>query len=222
VKILALELSTTLGSLAWLDDRFHHGSSVNGATAAGDFDPPFASNWQNDRRNSGSFFENLQMAIKQFGLPEIIVVGLGPGSYAGTRIAISVAIGLQAAARARLIGFPSVCAIEGIDDYAIVGDARRSSFYYARIRERRLVEDFQLFREDELHDKINQLDSGVRIISSDLLPQFKRLEQRFPSAMILAELGCSEEPGFRVPPLEPIYLREPHVTIPKPILQNSP
>jgi tRNA threonylcarbamoyladenosine biosynthesis protein TsaB len=222
MKVLALELSTTRASLAWLNGGLRQTSNANGAAGGGEFSGSFAEDWPNDRQNSGLFFENLQRVIKKFGLPELIVVGLGPGSYAGTRIAISAAIGLQAAGRARLMGYPSVCAIEGFDSYAIVGDARRSSFYFARVRDRNLVEGLQLFREDELHDKINGLDSAVPIVSSDLLLQFDRVQRLFPSAKILSEMAYTEEPGFCVPPLEPIYLREPHITTPKPIVGVSP
>ena len=222
MKVLALELSTTRASLAWLDGELRQTSNANGAMGGDEFFASFADEWPNDRKNSGLFFENLQRVIKKFGLPELIVVGLGPGSYAGTRIAISTAIGLQAAARTRLIGYPSVCTIEGLDSYAIVGDARRCSFYFARVRDRNLVEDFQLFREGELHDKINELDSDVPIVSSDLLPQFDRVQRLFPSAKILAELAYTEQPGFCVSPLEPIYLRAPHITTPNPVAGVSP
>src|ERR1700745_642893 len=95
MKILALELSTACGSLAWVDGQLEH-----------------AREWPNDRKNSAAFFENLEAATKKFGAPETIIVGLGPGSYAGTRIAISAAIGLQLSFGTRLIGFQSICAIE--------------------------------------------------------------------------------------------------------------
>ena len=74
MRILALELSTARGSLAWLDGKIE-----------------FTCEWPNDRKNSAAFFENLQAARRKFGTPETITVGLGPGSYAGTRIAISAA-----------------------------------------------------------------------------------------------------------------------------------
>src|SRR5206468_8658712 len=109
MKILALELSTTRGSLAWLDAAVE-----------------LVREWANDRKNSAALFENLDHVTKQFGAPEIIAVGLGPGSYAGTRIAISAAIGLQVSSRARLIGLPSICAIEGAE-YCVIGDARLKS-----------------------------------------------------------------------------------------------
>ena len=96
MKILALELSTARGSLAWLDND----------------DAELAREWPNDRKNSAAFFENLDVVTKKFGAPETVIVGLGPGSYAGTRIAISAAIGLGLSFGARLIGFPSVCAMD--------------------------------------------------------------------------------------------------------------
>jgi len=95
MKILAIELSTARGSLAWLDGEIEVGGE-----------------WLNDRKNSGALFTNLDAVIKKFGAPETIIVGLGPGSYAGTRIAISAATGLQLSSCASLIGFPSACAME--------------------------------------------------------------------------------------------------------------
>src|ERR1700751_3388811 len=109
MKILALELSTARGGLAWLDN-----------------DVEVAHEWTNDRKNSAPFFENLNAVTKKFGAPETIIVGLGPGSYAGTRIAISAAIGFQLSSDARLIGFPSICAMESdAREYCAIGDARR-------------------------------------------------------------------------------------------------
>src|ERR687883_655924 len=95
MKILALDLSTARGSLALLGE-----------------DAAFTREWPSDRKNSAAFFRNLADTKEQFGLPQKIVVGLGPGSYAGTRIAISAAIGLQLASGAELVGLPSICAME--------------------------------------------------------------------------------------------------------------
>jgi len=38
---------------------------------------------------------------------------------------------------------------------------------------------------------------------------------RYPSALVLARLARVLHRSFSLPPLEPIYLREPHITIPK-------
>ncbi len=198
MKILALELSTARGSLAWLNK---------------DVDP-VVREWPNDRKNSGPFFENLQEISQSFGSPETIIVGLGPGSYAGTRIAIATAIGLQTASKARLLGLPSICAIENAD-YCVIGDARRQSFFFARIRKQELVEGPILLSEDELKSKLEIVDDSTPVFCSESLPQFRRAVIRYPSAQLLTRLARNSNHSFKLPPLEPIYLREPHITLPK-------
>jgi tRNA threonylcarbamoyladenosine biosynthesis protein TsaB len=197
MKTLALELSTAHGSLAWLND-----------------DVDLVREWPNDRKDSGPFFENLAEVRKQFGLPDKIIVGLGPGSYAGVRIAISAAIGLQVASNAQLVGYPSICGIED-DEYCVIGDARRQSFFFARIRANELIEGPDLHSEIELRDKIDKLGTDMSIFASEKLPQFQRAIIRYPSALVLARLARDSNRNFSVPPLEPIYLREPHITMPK-------
>jgi len=199
VKILGLELSTARGSLAWLDDA--------GASLSRD--------WPNDRKNSAAFFENLVGVTKKLGPPDTIIVGLGPGSYAGTRIAISAAIGLVSSG-ARLIGFPSICAMESqAQEYSVIGDARRKSFFFARIRANNLVEGPTLFSESELKSKLDTIEIATPVFTSGSLPQFERAVVRFPSALALARLAREPQHSFSLPPLEPIYLREPHITMPK-------
>jgi tRNA threonylcarbamoyladenosine biosynthesis protein TsaB len=200
VKILALELSTARGSLAWLD------KDVTNLTQE----------WPNDRKNSTIFFENLAAVIEKFGAPDTIIVGLGPGSYAGTRIAISAAIGLQVSSGAQLIGFPSIAAMEcDAHEYCVIGDARRKSFFFARIRVNDLVEGPTLFSESALKSKLDAIEIEMPVFTSDSLPQFERAVVRFPSALVLARLARGPQRSFSLPPLEPIYLREPHVTMPK-------
>ncbi|MFZ1219040.1 MAG: tRNA (adenosine(37)-N6)-threonylcarbamoyltransferase complex dimerization subunit type 1 TsaB [Chthoniobacterales bacterium] len=199
MKILALELSSARGSLAWRD---------------GDLE--WARDWPNDRKNSGEFFQNLAEVQKQFGAPARIVVGLGPGSYAGTRIAISAAIGLQLATKAELIGLPSLCAIEcDAPEYAVVGDARRQSFFLARVRARIVSAPPALQSEAELRSALAILSSEVPVFAFEELRQFEGVLVRYPSAEILARLAAEENRAFVLPPLEPMYLREPHITTPK-------
>src|ERR1043166_4510552 len=124
MKILSLELSTARGSLAWRADN----------------ETQLARSWPNNR-NSGAFFENLQTVARKFGSPDRIIVGVGPAACGGIRIAISAAIGLQAAGNAELVGLPSICAIEcDAAEYCVIGDARRQSFFFARVRANALIE----------------------------------------------------------------------------------
>jgi tRNA threonylcarbamoyladenosine biosynthesis protein TsaB len=199
MKTLALELSTSRGSLAWQDGEIE-----------------FTREWPNDRKNSAAFFESLQAVRGKFGAPETIAVGLGPGSYAGTRIAISAAIGIQLSCGARLIGYPSICAIQcDAQEYCAIGDARRKSFFFARILENEVIEGPMLFSEAELKAKLESIDSATPVFSSELLPQFQRPVVSFPTALILARLAKEPRRRFCLPPLEPFYLREPHITMPK-------
>jgi len=228
MKTLALELSSARGSVALLDGE----------------DVKSSREWPNDRKNSGPFFEHLAEVQKQFGKPDTIIVGIGPGSYAGTRIAISATIGLsfggtggacpESADRVpsdekdelmgrhggrpsiRLIGFPSVCAIEcDANEYCVIGDARRQAFFFARVRDNNLVEGPGLMSEAELREKLDKLDRRMLIFTAEKLPQFERAELRYPSAKLLAKLATDSKREFARPPLEPMYLREPHITIPK-------
>ena len=199
MKILALELSSARGSVAWRDR-----------------DLEWARDWANDRKNSGEFFQKLTEVQSQFGPPNRIVVGLGPGSYAGTRIAISAGIGLQVASQAELVGLSSLCAIESDSpEYAVVGDARRQTFFLAQVRNRILSAPPRLQSEAELRAALDTLRSRLPIFAIEALPQFDGVTVRHPSARILAELAREPNRAFVLPPLEPMYLREPHITTPK-------
>jgi tRNA threonylcarbamoyladenosine biosynthesis protein TsaB len=200
MKILALELSSARGSIALRD-----GDKIE-----------FDREWANDRKNSGSFFEYLTEVQKQFGNADAIIVGLGPGSYAGTRIAISAAIGLQTASQAQMLGFPSICAIDcDISEYCVIGDARRQTFFLARASDHNLVEGPDLMSKAELREKLDKIDQKMPMFTTEKLPQFERAELRYPSAKVLARLATDSKTNFAQPPLEPMYLREPHITVPK-------
>jgi tRNA threonylcarbamoyladenosine biosynthesis protein TsaB len=197
MKILALELSSGQGSLAFVSA--HETASVR---------------FENDRKHSGRFFRELVTQTEKFGMPERIVVGLGPGSYAGTRIAIAAAIGIQAATGAELFGLASVCGLEVTEtDYVVIGDARRESFWHASLHEHECVEGPTLMSRDELCQRLETSDLAV--FSSEILPAFPRARLIYPSAMILARLAERDSSQLVRASLEPLYLREPHITQPK-------
>ncbi|MEY2520530.1 MAG: tRNA threonylcarbamoyladenosine biosynthesis protein TsaB [Verrucomicrobiota bacterium] len=199
MKTMAFELSSPQGSIALIEDD------------AVSFDQTFA----NDRKHSGLFFENLHLCLQNFDAPDAIVVGLGPGSYAGVRIAIATAVGLRSAARATLSGLPSICALEvEAREYFVIGDARRQSFFLARVRDGRVIEGPDLHTTSELESMIR--DSTVPIYSSEALPQFPQSLLAFPAARKLANLACDQAGEIEdTRSLEPIYLYAPHITVPK-------
>lgn len=198
MKTLALELSSARGSIALLD----------GAAEK------FARTFANDRKHSGLFFENLQRCLQEHGNPDRIVVGLGPGSYAGTRIAIAAAIGLGAAANAELLGVSSVCGIEtDAPEYCVIGDARRQTFFFAEVHQRRCVAGPDLGTESELVARLETI--ALPVFSTEVLPAFPRAQVSYPSARLLAEMAATSSDQLVPAPLEPMYLRAPHITYPK-------
>jgi tRNA threonylcarbamoyl adenosine modification protein YeaZ len=196
MKALALELSSPVGSVAFCEKGGDRDLKVFPA----------------DRKDSGLFYENLQAMKETFGKPGIIVVGLGPGSYAGVRIAIATAVGLKAAWGARLLGLPSICALDR-EEYVALGDARRNSFFFAHVVRGACLEGPTLATADELRKKLRAWQHLPRVAPQPL-PQFEHIQVEHPSALRLAELALAVEGGAEET-LAPIYLREPYITIPR-------
>ncbi|CAN5478160.1 hypothetical protein BH18VER2_BH18VER2_12900 [soil metagenome] len=192
MKVLALELSSSVGSVAF---------SGQGDAQLKVFPA--------DRKDSGLFYENLSALQQSSETPDTIVVGLGPGSYAGVRIAIATAIGLRAATRSRLLGLPSISAFD-LEEYLVVGDARRNSFFFAHVVDGRCVEGPTLTTEAELRAFLDS-PPDLAVVATQALPQFERVTIAHPCALRLAELARRVEGGGEEM-LEPIYLREPHIT----------
>src|SRR5438445_1530808 len=98
MKILALEFSSAHQSVAVLD------------TDASKPLPAGTSRKSEGRETHA--FAMIEKALHQAGLPresiECLCVGLGPGSYTGIRVAISVAQGWQLARGIKLLGISSV------------------------------------------------------------------------------------------------------------------
>jgi tRNA threonylcarbamoyladenosine biosynthesis protein TsaB len=198
MKSLAFDLSTRRGSIALANDK----------------EILCARDWPNDRRNSAPFFAALNEIVREHGAPETIVVGLGPGSYTGTRIAISAAIGLQATTGAALMGISSLCAISDENEFYVLGDAKRASFFFAKISGDLLANDPELLTENEMKERISSITT-VPIYTSDDLPQFTSVKVRFPSAKLLYLRAQTVPQNLTRAPLTPIYLREPHITTPR-------
>ena len=197
MKILALEMSTAQGTIAWREDG----------------EPLFDCRFAADRKHSGAFFENVQLCLKRFGRPEQIIVGLGPGSYAGVRIAIATAVGLRSATKAKVTGIPSICALDvEASEYCAIGDARRQSFFFARVENGQLAEGPILESTAELEARLQKLT--LPVYASEGLPQFPVAKLAYPSADRLTEVAGLQA-GDIDGALEPIYLREPHITVAK-------
>lgn len=164
-----------------------------------------------DRSHSASLFPILERARALVAGVDQVVVGLGPGSFAGVRIAIAAAIGLELGLGARLVGIPSVAALDtGCEGYVAIGDARRETFYFTRVEDGVCVDGPRLMIEADLRAAI----TGP-VFTCVALPAFPAAQLALPSAVRLARLAEAGRGIVATGDLEPIYLREPHITQPK-------
>jgi tRNA threonylcarbamoyladenosine biosynthesis protein TsaB len=153
------------------------------------------------------------------GAIELVVAGLGPGSYTGLRVGIATALGLARGTGARLAGLPSTEALAWErctpgERASVVLEARRGELYFARYE--RTANDVIalvppcLVRPGEL-----ELDATDRVLATPgletgaLAGVRARLDPT-PGAAALLELALLRlARGALLPAteLEPLYLR---------------
>lgn len=194
---LALETSTTRGSVAVLENENVF---------------LFREEFPAERTCSSHLFANLQRALASASRVDQIVVGLGPGSFSGVRIAISAAIGLSLGTGAKLVGIPSVAALDA-KEYFAIGDARRGAWYFTHVQN-------GIAREGPL--LLDRAALDARLAAQNTPPIFTSEETdissatlAFPSAEKLARLADADIGITARDDLEPIYLRDPHITLPR-------
>lgn len=199
MNVLAIDTSTAHGSVALL---------VEGALV---LDEQFTA----DRSHTSALYPILQHAKELAPHVDRIVVGLGPGSYAGVRVAIATAVGLGLAWDAELVGIPSVAALKTDESrYLAVGDARRETFYFTRVENGVCMDGPLLLSDAEVQARLDELP-GWPVFAASMTPQVERAVVAVPSALLLARLAVTERGIVSRGELEPLYLREPHITKPK-------
>ena len=150
-----------------------------------------------------------------------IVVGTGPGSFAGIRGALAFAQGLAIGIRAKgarvaddpiVYGLPSALALAQDDGAtAVVGDARRGLFWVAVYEGARTVAELHLVTKEELSAAVSPeavvvTPDGARIGAAlGELFGTRFLGNRTPSAERLAQLALTHS-ELLVPEPLPIYL----------------
>ncbi len=197
MKILALEFSSERRGVAVLD-----GGAVRGTIAATGHTPSVLALVE----------EVLRQARLEREAIECIVVGLGPGSYTGIRMAIALAQGWGLARGVNLLGVSSAEALAATahatglrGPIRLAIDAQRGDFYRADYELSdvgfNLTEPLRIIGRDEL------LQSDGRLIVG---PEADHLggTQMFPDATQLGLLSAGRKDFVAGERLEPIYLRE--------------
>ncbi len=190
-------------------------STAEGSVAVYSFgEISYQRRFQADRSHSSELFTALEKARGYAARFDRIVVGLGPGSYAGVRVGIAAAIGMNLVLGAELVGIPSVAALEpDNEEYFAIGDARRGAFYFTWLHRRTCQDGPRLLSEREVRDEIAA--RALPVYATAPVPAFPSVQIVRPSAVILAEMAVAGIGIVQTEDLEPLYLREPHITQPK-------
>jgi tRNA threonylcarbamoyladenosine biosynthesis protein TsaB len=196
VITLALETSTPHGSVA-----VHDGAALL-----------FSEAFVSERGHSSLLFPLLQAALARVPRVEQIAVGLGPGSYAGVRIAIATAMGLELTLGVPLVGMPSVAALAGESAYVAIGDARRETWYWTKVARGVCMEGPLLLEDAAFRERLAA--AGGAVFATELVAAPAQIA--VPSAETIAAFAAQGRGITATGALEPIYLREPHITKPKP------
>ncbi len=215
--ILAIETSTPEASLALFDDKRD--------------ELVWQGKFSSDRAHNAVIFEPLATVLEMEltdGL-SAIVVGTGPGSYSGIRVGIAVANGLSLARRVPCFGISSLAALpmDGDEaDYRVIGDARRGEFFVVEVRAWQLLGEAEMMSSEALGRRLDTAGDGLSIYTTEAAVAARFAGQgaklRVPTAVELArralEVGAGRSAATKcaaMAALEPIYLRAPHITMPK-------
>jgi len=167
-----------------------------------------------DRSHNSKIFHPLKEALDICERKlDLLVVGLGPGSYSGVRVGIAAANGIGMSLGVQVVGVSSLLAYDsGTSNYLVAGDARRKTFFWAEVGAGCLIGEPDLLGESEFASRIDHANGPpVYTMDQSLVDQFSKVVLRFPSAenLLSQRLLIPEHDGI---PIEPHYLRLPYIT----------
>jgi len=154
---------------------------------------------------AGELAKVIQEIFLKVGAPDEIIVGIGPGSYTGLRVASAMAIGIQLALGCPAFGCPSVFGYQEVS-YHVVGDARLGAVFLASIEDKRSIRGPELVPAEEFR-LLRTKWKCAKVFAIGLIPGCTDLPIVRPEAEYLVR--CRQN---YVPSLEPLYLKEPHIT----------
>lgn len=199
MNILALETSSASASLCLADER----------------EVKYMAAWQSERNHDAYLFPALQRAMDSMGddAPDYILVGAGPGSYGGVRVALAAAVGISVITGARVVALDSWRDL-AVDGAGIISDARRNGWTY-----RDAAGDIRVLSNEEL---LQLVASGTRLYSVETAEHLstRGIEVEKSGLVPTAEglvrswlaMTTDEREAQAARPAEPIYVRPPHIT----------
>ena len=140
-----------------------------------------------------------------------IVVGTGPGSFAGIRSALAFAQGYALGKPCEVLGLPSACALAGEGKLAVVGDSRRGMAWVALFDGYKLERDVFQVPQAELAETV---PGDFRVATPDAKRIDGLLRETFGARYLGGETPTAEglrrfaeaNPSVLKPEPLPIYL----------------
>lgn len=217
MTILALEFSSRQRSVAVARAGRVLGEVIE--TGAG-LHPDQKAGALSRRAGATGAFGMIEAALREAKLEreqiEILAVGLGPGSYTGVRVALSMAQGWQLARGAKLLGVSSIdCLAAQARAESVFGrvnvavDAQRNEFYLATYEISaggwNIIKPPRILTAGEIRSRAG---TGEILIGPEVTRWFPDGRTIFPRAAALARLAAGRDDFVTGEKLEPIYLRE--------------
>lgn len=219
MKVLAIELSTETGSLSFLhDDR-----------------PAIELSWPGDRLGRDRLFADIHGLVEAGKLDiaslDFVAVGVGPGSFSGLRMAVSMACGLAMPDRKPVFAVSSAEALAwevfndtGAAHVCVAGDARRGEIWIGRFRAAdglpRMEGEWSVASAGLPGDTFSDTRTvwvtpdwdRIGALLSKLVPSGDQLltGRRVPQAKAVGALALRKRnAGLPSHPLSPIYIHPP-------------
>jgi tRNA threonylcarbamoyladenosine biosynthesis protein TsaB len=166
-------------------------------------------------------FALIEAALQKAGLEReaitTIVVGLGPGSYSGIRVALALAQGWQLATGIKLIGVSSAASIAAqagaagvTGKFNVIIDAQRGEFYRGGyMNQNQIAQELTPLELVSAATAHTLEANGELLIGPEVTRWFPGSRIVFPTATQLLSLAQANAGVSAEGSLEPIYLREP-------------
>ena len=180
----------------------------NGAFAA-------ESSWHAERNHDAFLFPALQRALDALedSPLDAVLVGAGPGSYGGVRVALAAGVGISMVRGAKLVAVPSWDQLAKKGE-CIISDAKRGGWTL-----RKPDGTISVITTEELHTLLEGSTPVASVETSEALRKRGVDIARcglVSTAQGLVEtwLGMDEaaRAALAAKPAEPIYVRPPHIT----------
>ncbi len=181
-------------------------------------DIAYSTHWQAERNHDEYLFPALQQAFAALGenALDFILIGAGPGSYGGVRVALAAAVGIAAVKEAKTV---AICSWLGLAPAgtSVISDARRGGWTLMHPNG-----SIEVLTANELKQQLNNGLIAATIETEDTMQHHGISVSAYglqPTAENITRTWLSLSPAqqqklLQTPP-EPIYVRPPHITAAK-------